>query len=109
MIKNYSRPQLLIKQVLDQIEDAYAPGMNALIVGPQYDLNRVNNEDEFAEMLGSAVALPQQALLGPVLEVPSPPEDVSVLRPVQGRCNLLLLCPETPLLDGSVDIGSVDP
>ena len=48
MIKNYSRPQLLIKQVLEQITDAYAPGLNAFIFGPQFDLNRVNNAEEFA-------------------------------------------------------------
>jgi hypothetical protein len=58
MIKNYSRPQLLIKQVLEQIETAYEPGMNALVVGAQYDLNRVNNPEEYAEMLGSKVDLP---------------------------------------------------
>tara|TARA_B100000579_G_scaffold300828_1_gene250768 strand:- start:14722 stop:17796 length:3075 start_codon:yes stop_codon:yes gene_type:complete len=58
MIKNYSRPQLLIKQVLEQIETAYDPGMNALVIGAQYDLNRVNNPEEFAEMQGSAVDLP---------------------------------------------------
>ena len=58
MINNYTRPQLLIKQVLDTLEGAYDPGMNALIMGPQFDLNRVTNPEEKAEMQGAPVAIP---------------------------------------------------
>lgn len=52
MIKNYVRPQLLIRQLLDRTPTAVARQLNAFVVGPQYDLFRYTNEDERANMVG---------------------------------------------------------
>ncbi len=54
MIKNYVRPQLLIRQLLDRTPTAVERQLNAFVVGPQYDLFRYENEEERAEMTGAA-------------------------------------------------------
>lgn len=58
MITNYSRPQLLIRQILEKLEVATVPGLNALVIGPQFDLHRINNADEFDEMSGTGLNIP---------------------------------------------------
>ena len=54
MISNYSKPQLLIKQLLEVLPDQGEQDLNATIIGPQYDLMRVSNADEKATMTGEA-------------------------------------------------------
>lgn len=54
MISNYSKPQLLIKQLLEVLPDQGEQDLNATIIGPQYDLMRVSNADEKATMTGAA-------------------------------------------------------
>jgi len=61
MITNYSRPQLLIRQILEKLEVSTLPGLNALVFGAQFDLNRVTNAEEFAEMQGVAVDIPNSS------------------------------------------------
>ena len=52
MITNYTKPQLIIKQILERVENNAGPSMNAFVFGPQYELHRVTNEDEKAEKSG---------------------------------------------------------
>lgn len=59
MITNYSKPQLLIRQILEKLDVAADPGLNALVVGPQYDLHRIANAEEFEAMNGSPTDIPQ--------------------------------------------------
>ena len=59
MITNYSKPQLLIRQILEKLDVAADPGLNALVVGPQYDLHRIGNAEEFEAMNGAPTDIPQ--------------------------------------------------
>lgn len=52
MITNYTKPQLVIKQILERLDDTADPSMNAFVLGPQYTLHRVTNSEEFAEKTG---------------------------------------------------------
>jgi hypothetical protein len=54
MIKGYSRPQLLIRQVLQSLPSIQVRTLNAFVVGPQFDLFRYTNTDERAAMKGVA-------------------------------------------------------
>lgn len=56
MISNYTRPQLLIRQLLDRTPTPTVRQLNAFVFGPQYDLFRYTNAEERAELLGSAFA-----------------------------------------------------
>ncbi len=54
MIRGYTRPQLLIKQVLATLPNTQTRTLNAFVVGPQFDLFRYTNADERAAMKGVA-------------------------------------------------------
>lgn len=54
MIRGYSRPQLLIRQVLQSLPNIQTRTLNAFIVGPQFDLFRYTNADERAALKGVA-------------------------------------------------------
>lgn len=54
MIAGYTRPQLLIRQVLEVLPDQEERTLHAFAVGPQFDLHRYTNAEERAEMLGTA-------------------------------------------------------
>ncbi len=58
MITNYSKPQILIRQILERITIAASPGLNAMVIGPQYELHRIANADEFDQMGGTNTAIP---------------------------------------------------
>ena len=53
-ISNYTRPQLLIRQLLDRTPTPTVRQLNAFVFGPQYDLFRYTNETERAELNGTA-------------------------------------------------------
>jgi hypothetical protein len=53
MIKNYSRPQSVIRQNLEVLDLADADEMNAFVYGPAYSLHRYTNEAERSEMVGT--------------------------------------------------------
>lgn len=52
MITGYTRPQLLIRQVLEVLPDAEERTLHAFAVGPQFALHRYTNAEERAEMDG---------------------------------------------------------
>lgn len=52
MIKGYTRPQLLIRQVLEVLPDQEERTLHAFAVGPQFDLHRYTNAEERAAMVG---------------------------------------------------------
>lgn len=56
MIAGYTRPQLLIRQVLEVLPDQEERTLHAFAVGPQFDLHRYTNAEERAEMIGVAFA-----------------------------------------------------
>ena len=56
MITGYTRPQLLIRQLLQRLVPAQARTLNAFVVGPQFDLFRYTNATERAQMTGVAFA-----------------------------------------------------
>jgi hypothetical protein len=62
MITNYSKPQLLIRQILERIQIAENIGLNAMVVGPQYDLHRIANTEEFEAMNGAPTTIPTSDL-----------------------------------------------
>ena len=53
MIKNYSRPQSVIRQNLEVLDLATPEDMSAFIFGPAYSLHRYTNEAERSELQGS--------------------------------------------------------
>ena len=55
-IANYTRPQLLIRQLLDRTAAATERQLNAFVVGPQFDLFRYTDASERADQVGTAFA-----------------------------------------------------
>ena len=53
-IAGYTRPQLLIRQVLEVLPDPEERTLHAFSVGPQFSLHRYTNAAERAAMLGTA-------------------------------------------------------
>ncbi len=58
MITNYSKPQILIRQILERLTVAASPGLNAMVIGPQYDLHRITSAEEFDSMTGTSTDIP---------------------------------------------------
>jgi hypothetical protein len=56
MIQGYIRPQLLIREVLQQLPNVDALSLHAFVVGPQFDLFRYYVPAERANMTGAAFA-----------------------------------------------------
>lgn len=52
MISGYTRPQLIIREVLDSIADTDQLSLHAFVFGPQFDLFRYTNPAERAAMKG---------------------------------------------------------
>lgn len=52
MIKGYTKPQSIIRQILQRIPDPQTRSLNAFIFGPQFDLFRYTVEGERAAMTG---------------------------------------------------------
>jgi hypothetical protein len=56
MIQNYTRPQLLIRQELEQLTNPAVRSLHACVLGPQFDLFRYTQSAERAAMSGVAFA-----------------------------------------------------
>jgi hypothetical protein len=68
-ISNYTRPQLTIEQILENVPSATKDRLTAVVIGPQYSLNRYGKETNVYGVNFTAVGLTGGATAGIPLKV----------------------------------------